>query len=168
MSDGTDGNAMPMPGEHAPDFALPGSADRRIGLAEYRGRPVVLAFYPADWSPVCGDQMSLYEAMLPMFAQYDAAILGVSVDGVWCHRAFAQQRNISYPLLSDFEPKGEVSRAYGVYTPTDGIAERSLFLIDADGVVAWSYLSPREVNPGADGVLAALDALDAGRVVPRR
>ncbi|WP_213450139.1 redoxin domain-containing protein [Rhizomonospora bruguierae] len=164
----TDGNAMPMPGERAPDFALPTFPDQRVGLADYRGRPVVLAFYPADWSPVCGDQMSLYQAVSPVFAQYDAALLGISVDGIWSHRAFAQQRNIDYPLLSDFEPKGEVSREYGVYSPVDGVAERSLFLIDSDGTIAWSFLSPRGVNPGADGILAALDALENGRVVVRR
>jgi peroxiredoxin len=164
----SDGNAMPMPGQRAPEFALPTFPDRQVSLTELRGNPVILAFYPADWSPVCSDQMSLYQAVMPVFQQYDAAMLGVSVDGVWCHRAFAEQRGIGYPLLSDFEPKGAVAQQYGVYTGADGVAERSLFLIDADGTVAWSYLSPRGVNPGADGILAALDTLGSGRVVTRR
>lgn len=163
----SDGNAMPMPGQSAPDFALPTFPDRQVSLRELRGNPVIVAFYPADWSPVCSDQMSLYQAVMPMFHQYDATMLGVSVDGVWCHRAFAEQRGISYPLLSDFEPKGAVAQQYGVYSAAEGVAERSLFLIDVDGTVAWSYLSPRGVNPGADGILAALDTLDSGRAVVR-
>lgn len=122
---------------------------------------MILAFYPADWSPICTDQMSLYQAVMPEFARYRAALLGLSVDGKWCHRAFADSRGIQYPLLSDFEPKGDVARRYGVYDTAGGVAERALFVLDSAGAVAWSYVAPPGVNPGADGILSALDALSA-------
>jgi peroxiredoxin len=122
---------------------------------------VILAFYPADWSPVCGDQVVLYNEILPIFEEYNAQLLGISVDGVWCHRAFAQARNLRFPLLSDFEPKGAVARTYGVYREMDGTTERALFVIDAEGIIRWSYVSPIDTNPGADGILAALEALSA-------
>jgi peroxiredoxin len=149
------------PGTRAPDFTLPRSPDAALSLHEHKGLPVVLAFYPADWSPVCGDQMTLYQAVLPEFQRYDAQLLGISVDGVWCHRAFAQHNRIEFPLLSDFEPKGELSRTYGVYRYGEGTSERALFVIDSDGVVIWSYVSPVDVNPGADGILRALDSMQA-------
>ena len=110
---------------------------------------------------MCGDQMALYNEVLPEFQGHDAELLGISVDGVWCHRAFAQQRKLHFPLLADFEPKGAVARTYGVYRETDGFAERALFVIDGDGIVRWSYVSPIDVNPGADGILRALETLDA-------
>ena len=116
-------------------------------------------FYPADWSPVCTDQLALYQELAPEFEKLDAELLGISVDGSWCHRAFAKDRNLRFPLLADFEPKGQVSRAYGVYRDQDGTSERALFVLDPDGVVSWSYVSPKEVNPGADGILRALEDL---------
>jgi peroxiredoxin len=140
---------------------LASAPDRTVTLRELRGRPVILAFYPADWSPVCGDQMTLYNEVLAEFQHYDAALLGISVDGVWCHAAFARDRKLHFPLLSDFEPKGAVARRYGVYRDGDGFTERALFVIDADGIIRWSYLSPLTVNPGADGILAALESLGA-------
>jgi peroxiredoxin len=146
-------------GAPAPDFELHSTPDQTVTLEAFRGRPVVLAFYPADWSPVCGDQMALYNEMSREFGEYNAQLLGVSVDGAWCHRAFADARKLKFPLLADFEPKGEVSRRYGAYRPTEGFSERALFVIDAAGVVRWSYLSPIGVNPGADGVFEALEAL---------
>jgi peroxiredoxin len=118
-------------------------------------------FYPADWSPVCGDELALFNEILPEFQRHDAQLLGVSVDGVWCHRAYTEARHLSFPLLADFEPKGAVSRAYGAYRQQDGFSERALFLIDRDGVIRWSYLSPVEVNPGADGVLSAREQLSS-------
>ncbi len=130
-----------------------------MSLSQLRGRPVVLVFYPADWSPVCGDQVSLYNEMLSEFHAYDAQIIGVSVDGPWCHGAFAHDRKLRFPLLSDFEPKGEVARRYGVYHEQEGICERALFVIDAEGIVRWSYVSPIGINPGADGILDALEKL---------
>ena len=146
-------------GSPAPDFSLPSTPDQRVSLSDFRGQTVVLAFYPADWSPVCGDQMALYNEMLGEFRKQKAQLLGVSVDGVWCHAAFAQERKLHFPLLADFEPKGAVARKYGVYREGEGLTERALFVIDGGGIVRWSYLSPIGVNPGADGIFDALDAL---------
>ena len=146
-------------GTSAPDFMLPVSADEKLSLRQFRGQPVILAFYPADWSPVCGDQMALYNEILPEFQRFGAKLLGVSVDGVWCHRAFADARHLRFPLLADFEPKGLVARSYGAYRAADGTSERALFVVDKAGIIAWSYCSPIGVNPGADGILDALDAL---------
>jgi peroxiredoxin len=151
-------NVLPA-GTTAPDWTLPVSPDQKLSLRDFRGQPVILAFYPADWSPVCGDQMALYNEILPEFERYGAKLMGLSVDGVWCHRAFADARHLHFPLLSDFEPKGAVSRSYGAYRATDGISERALFVIDKTGTIAWSYCSAIDVNPGADGILDALDAL---------
>ena len=149
------------PGTRAPDFELRASPDRSVSLAELRGEPVILAFYPADWSPVCSDQMALYQEVLPEFQKFNATLLGISVDGVWSHLAFAQDRNVQFPLLSDFEPKGEMARAYHVYGAEDGTSERALYVIDGDGIVRWSYVSPVDVNPGANGILRALENLGA-------
>jgi peroxiredoxin len=128
-------------------------------LSELRGKPVVLAFYPADWSPVCGDELSIFNEILPDLLKYEAKLIGISVDGAWCHDAFAKHKHLHFPLLSDFEPKGRVARSYGAYRETDGVCERALFVIDKDGTIAWSYCSPVAVNPGADGILRALEAL---------
>jgi peroxiredoxin len=149
------------PGTPAPDFTLPSGPSSELRLAGLRGRPLILVFYPADWSPVCGDELALFNEILPEFRRHDAEIVGISVDGVWCHQAYAEARNLRFPLLADFEPKGAVSRAYGAYRSRDGFSERALFLIDREGVIRWSYLSPVDVNPGADGVLEALEALPA-------
>jgi peroxiredoxin len=158
-----DRRAAPLPpGISAPDFALPSTPSQTVSLAEFRGQPVILAFYPEDWSPVCSDQMALYQELLPEFRKFDAALLGISVDGVWCHLAFAKDRNLRFPLLADFEPKGEVARAYQVYRARDGTSERALYVIDANGIVRWSYVSPVGVNPGADGILRALEDLGNG------
>jgi peroxiredoxin len=157
-----EGQTMPNilpPGTAAPDFKLHVTPDQTLSLSELRGQPVILTFYPADWSPVCGDQMALYNEVLPEFQKHNAQIIGLSVDGVWCHSAFAKARNLHFPLAADFEPKGDVARAYGAYRDGDGIAERALFVIDKDGIIAWSYCSPIAVNPGADGILEALENL---------
>ena len=152
------GRALPA-GTPAPNFTLHSTPDQTLALRELRGRPVILAFYPADWSPVCGDQMALYNEILPEFRRFGAELLGISVDGVWCHRAFAEARRLRFPLLADFEPKGAVAKAYGAYRAEDGEAERALFVIDGSGIIRWSYVSPIDVNPGADGILRALEAL---------
>jgi peroxiredoxin len=146
-------------GTQAPDFSLNVTADQKLKLSELRGKPVILAFYPADWSPVCGDQMALYNEVLSEFHKFDAELLGISVDGAWCHEAFSKDRRLHFPLLSDFEPKGAVAQSYGAYRKGDGYCERALFVIDKNGVIAWSYLSPVAVNPGADGILEALEHL---------
>jgi peroxiredoxin len=151
-------------GVRAPEFTLASTPDQKVSLSEFRGRPVVLVFYPADWSPVCGDQLALYNELHDEFAQHDAELLGISVDGSWCHLAFAQQRKYRMALLSDFEPKGATARAYGVYREKDGVTERALFVIDKDGIVRWSYVSPLGVNPGADGILRALESLSQAKI----
>jgi peroxiredoxin len=147
------------PGTAAPNFTLRSGPDDTVTLAGLRGRPVVIAFYPADWSPVCGDQMALYNEILPEFREHNAELLGISVDGAYCHKAFADDRHLHFRLLADFEPKGAVSRAYGAYRGADGTSARALFVIDAAGIIRWSYLSPIAVNPGADGILEALERL---------
>jgi peroxiredoxin len=144
----------------APDFSLPSTTSGELSLGDFRGQPVVLVFYPADWSPVCGDQLALYNEVLPLFEEHGAQILAISVDGLWCHKAFAEDRGYQFPLLADFEPKGAVAQAYGVYDAERGISRRALFVLDADGVIRWSYVSPPGVNPGAHGILSALESLD--------
>ena len=166
MADTNPAAEGPLPaGTQAPDFTLHSAPDQTVSLRDYRGHPVILAFYPADWSPVCGDQMALYNEVRSEFEGYGARLLGISVDGAWCHRAFADQRKLHFPLLADFEPKGAVARRYGVYREGDGFSERALFVIDGAGVIRWSYVSPIDVNPGADGILRALDAV-AGERTP--
>ncbi len=153
-------------GTSAPEFELNSTPDQKVSLSDFRGRPVILAFYPADWSPVCGDQMALYneilaefQRILPEFQRFNAEMIGISVDGIWCHLAFAQDRKLHFPLLADFEPKGAIASAYGAYRVQDGTSERALFVIDSEGIIRWSYLSPVGVNPGAEGILAALEDL---------
>jgi peroxiredoxin len=150
----------------APDFTLASGPSQSLSLSEYRGKNVVLVFYPADWSPVCGDELAIYNEIIPMLRKYDAEVLGISVDGVWCHNAYRSQRRIRFPLLADFEPKGEVSRRYGVYREKDGTSERALYVIDGEGVIRYGYVSPIDVNPGADGVLEALESITAKQEVP--
>ena len=147
-------------GTVAPDFELHATPDQKIKLSDFKGKNVILAFYPADWSPVCGDQMALYNEMLKFFSKHDAQMIGISVDSTWCHNAFQHDRKLHFPLLADFEPKGEVSKAYGVYDDKVGESKRALFVINKEGKVAWSYLSPTAVNPGADGILDALEELE--------
>ncbi|MTH17738.1 redoxin domain-containing protein [Flavobacterium sp. LC2016-01] len=147
-------------GMEAPEFSLPVTPDQNISLSELRGKKVILAFYPADWSPVCGDQMSLYNETLKYFKEHNAELLGISVDGKWCHLAYSRDRNFHFPLLSDFEPKGAVSELYGVYDKDLGECQRSLYVLDEKGIIRWNYKSPIGVNPGADGILNALEELD--------
>ena len=145
------------PGEVAPDFKSSATPDQSLSLSEATGRS--LDFYPADWSPVCGDELTMFEAASKSFHDRGAQLLGVSVDGVWCHQAFRADRKIEFPLLSDFEPKGGIARAYGVYRDAEGVSDRALFVIDRDRKVTWSYVSPIGVNPGADGALKAVEEL---------
>jgi len=147
-------------GEQAPDFELKDQHGTPVRLSSFQGtKNVVLVFYPADWSPVCGDQVALYNEMLDEFAEANAQVLGISVDGVWCHLAFAKNGNLHFPLLADFEPKGDVSKKYGAYHDDLGESSRALYVLDAAGVIRWTHLSPDGVNPGAAGILKALDAL---------
>jgi peroxiredoxin len=150
------------PGTPAPNFSLRATPDQLVSLRDFQGRPIILAFYPADWSPVCGDQMSLYNEILDEFHRFDAELIGISVDGAWCHVAFSRDRHLHFPLLADFEPKGHVARLYGVYRPEEGTSARALFVIDEAGIIRWSYVSPIGVNPGADGIIRALEAMQTG------
>ena len=146
-------------GATAPGFTLRVTPDQNLSLSELKGRPVILAFYPADWSPVCGDQLALYNEVLLEFRKHGAELLGISVDGVWCHEAYVLARRLRFPLLADFHPKGAVAKSYGAYREGEGVCERALFVLDGNGVIFWSYLSPIAVNPGADGILEALEKL---------
>jgi len=149
---------LPAGGE-APDFELQSKPDETLSLSALRGRPVVLVFYPNDWSPVCSDQLALYQELMPEFDRFQAQLVGISVDSIWSHLAFAENRHLRFPLAADFEPKGEVARRYGVYRGADGTSERALYVIDRDGVIRWSYVSQVGINPGADGILRALEEL---------
>lgn len=148
-------------GDKAPDFKLNCTPDQKLQLEELKGKNVILAFYPADWSPVCSDQMALYNEMLKIFRKYNAEVVGISVDSKWCHMAFEQDRKLHFPLLADFEPKGAISKLYGAYNEEDGVSKRALFVIDKDGIIQWSYLSPEGMNPGADGIIDALEEIKA-------
>jgi peroxiredoxin len=151
----------PLPaGTKAPDFELRSTPDQSVRLSSFLGRPVVLVFYPADWSPVCGNQLALYNELMDEWHKHRAQLLGISVDNTWCHIAYAKDRHLRFPLLSDFEPKGEVARRYGAYEFGEGVAARALFVIDPRGMITWSELSPAGINPGADGILDALEALE--------
>jgi peroxiredoxin len=148
-------------GTHAPDFSLYTTPDQRISLSQLKGKRVILAFYPADWSPVCGDQLALYNQTLKLFHKHNAELIGISVDSKWCHLAFSQDRKLHFPLLADFEPKGAIAKLYDVYDDEEGECKRALYVIDEDGIIRWNYLSPVGMNPGADGILDALDEMNS-------
>src|SRR5437867_9118710 len=154
-----------VPGKKAPNFSLNSTPDQKVSLNDFRGQPVILAFYPADWSPVCTDQLSLYAEVMPEFKKYNAELLAISVDNIWSHLAFAKDRKLNFPVLSDFDAKGTVSRKYGAFKEKIGEAARALFVIDDKGVIRWSHLSPDGVNPGADGILLALENLNRNQPV---
>ena len=147
------------PGTPAPDFRLHRTPEQTLALGGLRSRPVVLAFYPADWEPVSAEQLEALQQCLPELRRLGAALVGLSVDGAWCHLAFARAHQLGFPLLADCEPKGAVARAYGVYRADDGTSERALFVLDADGVIRWREVVPPCVDPGADGILTALERL---------
>lgn len=163
-----EGPSLLAPGEMAPDFSLPSTPDQKVSLHEFFGNPIILAFYPADWSPVCGDQLTLYNEILPEFKKYGATLIGISTDGVWCHLAYARDRKFRFPLLSDFEPKGRIAKLYGAYDDSLGVSSRALFVLDKDGRTHWSYRSPIGVSPGADGILNALDSLSRNQSQQKR
>lgn len=147
--------------DKAPDFDLLNPDGKKIALKDFKGKKnVVLIFYPADWSPVCGAEVALFSEMKSIFDKQDAVLLGISVDSLFCHKAYTDDKKLRFQLLADYEPKGSVAKQYGVYNNTAGNNSRALFLIDKKGVIAWSHLSPNEVNPGAGGVLDALDELN--------
>lgn len=144
-------------GEQAPDFTLRDEDGEKVSLSDYRGRKVMLVFYPGDFSPVCSDQLSIYQEVKPEIAEKGVELVGISVDSAYAHKAFQEKLGIDTTLLSDFEPKGEVARAYGSYFEPAGFANRTLVLVDEDGVVAWTYESPNPGEfPGANVIFDAL------------
>ena len=148
---------MIEPGTPAPDFTLRDQDGNKLSLSELRGSKVVLCFYPADFSPVCTDQLSIYHEVKGEIEQAGAKLLGISVDGTWCHKAFREKLGVDIPLLADFHPKGEVARAYGAYLDDYGTGNRSLVLIDEEGVVRWVHESPSPLEiPGANLIFDAL------------
>jgi peroxiredoxin len=147
-------------GTPAPEFSLHSTPDQRVALSQLKGKRVILAFYPADWSPVCSDQMALYNETLRFFHKQNAELIGISVDSKWCHLAFSANRKLHFPLLADFEPKGDVAKLYDVYDEVEGECQRALYVLDEQGIIRWNYLSPVGMNPGADGILDALDQLN--------
>jgi peroxiredoxin len=151
---------MLQPGTTAPDFTLFDSPNTMLRLYLMKGKRIVLVFFPADWSPVCGDQLMLYNEIYPLFQAMNTELIGISVDGKWCHESYREQRNLGFPLLADFEPKGMIARAYGVYNEQAGESERALFLLDEDAVIRWSFLSDPGINPGADGILLAIEEMN--------
>jgi peroxiredoxin len=152
-------------GQRASDFTLRTTPDQYVRLSSFLGRPIVLVFYPADWSPVCGDQLALYNELNDEWRKHNAQLLGISVDNTWCHVAYAKDRRLRFPLLSDFEPKGDVAKHYGAYDYEQGVAGRALFVLDRNGVIAWSYAAPVGINPGAEGILEALEHLETRKEV---
>jgi len=152
-------------GTSAPDFELNCTPDQKLKLSELRGKKIILAFYPADWSPVCSDELSLYNETLKFFSRHNAQLIGISVDSKWCHLAFSESRKFHFPLLADFEPKGSVSRLYEVYDEKEGESQRALYVLDEKGIIRWSYLSPVGLNPGADGILDALEELEKSKSI---
>jgi len=146
-------------GCQAPNFRLPWKPGQTVELSHWLGKPVVLIFYPGNWEPVSMDQLLAYQEALAEGTPFQAIFAAISVDHPWSHLAFARQLRLSFPLLSDFQPRGKAARAYGVFRNHDGIAERALFVIDPQGNVRWSYISPLCLNPGLDGILSALEGL---------
>lgn len=150
-------------GEKAPDFALPDAEGRLVRLSDFRGRPVVLAFYPLDWSPGCSQQLDLYQAELEEFHRRGAVLLGISVDSLYSHGAWAFVRGLTFPLLSDFHPKGEVARRYRVWREVDGFSERALYVVDGEGIIRYAHVSPYLHHiPPIEELFQALDALRGG------
>jgi peroxiredoxin len=144
-------------GEQAPDFTLRDQDGEEVSLSDYRGRKILLVFYPGDFSPLCSDQLSIYQEVKPELAAKGLELVGISVDSFFAHKAFQEKLGIDTTLLSDFEPKGEVARAYGSYFEPMGFTNRTLVLVDEDGVVAWAYESPNPGEfPGANLIFDAL------------
>jgi peroxiredoxin len=150
------------PGTPAPDFTLPNHKGKQVSLSDFRGRKVMLVFYPSDFSPVCSDQLSIYQEVLGRIEEGGVQLLGISVDSSWTHNAFRKKLGLDIPLLADFHPKGEMTRSYGAYIDDFGTANRSLVLIDEEGVVRWVHESPTVLEiPGANLIFDALEAVQA-------
>jgi peroxiredoxin len=156
-------SSIPQAGARARDFTLPDGDGKPVELRDYRGKNVVLAFYPADWSPVCTSELALIQETLDEIREYNAEVIGVSVDGRWSHRAWAEHQHLTFPLLSDFWPHGEVARQYGVFRESDGISERALFFIDASGTIRDTWVAENPgIAPGLNIIFDALERIQAG------
>ena len=150
---------MIKPGSPAPEFSLRNHEGKEVSLADFRGRKVMLVFYPLDFSPVCTDQLSLYQEVLEQIEERGTSLVGISVDSAWAHRAFREKLGITIPLLADFEPKGAVTRSYGAFLDKVGHGNRSLVLVDEEGLVAWVHESPTPLEiPGANLIFDALES----------
>lgn len=150
-------------GTPAPEFTLRNQNGEKVSLSDYRGRKVLLVFYPQDFSPVCADQLSIYQEVKPEIEAQGVELVGISIDHVWAHQAFQEKLGIDTTLLSDFEPKGEVARAYGAYIEKFGHANRSLVLVDEEGTVEWVHESPTPLEiPGANVIFDALETIGPG------
>ena len=155
-------------GSHAPDFVLHDTPYSTVSLSDLLGRSAVLVFYVADWHPVASDQLVQLTALRPEFERLEASVVGIAVDGPWSHAAFAAEKSITFPLLSDDVPIGQVARAFDVYSPASGRSERALFVLDPSGMVVWSGTFPETVNPGVDAVLSALESIGHAPIDRRR
>ena len=151
---------MLEPGKKAPNFSLPSTKNGIISLSDLKGKSVILVFYPADFTSVCTSQLSLYNEIKTQGLFDDAELLGISVDGIEKHKDFSKSLDLTYSLLADSDPNGEISRRYGVFNEKTNLSERALFVINPEGKIHWSYLSPIGINPGAEGILDALEALN--------
>jgi len=130
-----------------------------VSLESLRGKRVVLVFYPSDFSPVCTDQLNVYQEVLGELRERGVELYGVSVDSNWAHKAFQKHLGVEIPLLADFHPKGEVSKAYGIYSESYGVAKRALVMIGPEGTVEWAFKSPSPLQiPGANLIFDALEA----------
>jgi peroxiredoxin len=158
--------SSPLTGAQAPDFTLPRTGYQAFSLQDVHGRPAVLAFYPGDWEPVSCEQLHLYQEYLLELQRFDAALVAISVDSIWSHTAFGKELGLSFPLLSDFRPKGHVSRAYHVYRDTEGRGSRALFVVDPEGIVRWGRTFPLNLNPGVHGILSTLESMQVTRAPP--
>ena len=151
-------------GSRAPDFELRTARGDIVELSDFleEGKYVIMAFYPAAWSPTCGDEMTLFEEFLDEFKRLNGNLVGISVDNVWAVQAWAESKGITFPLLCDFHPKGTVAHQYGVMRD-DGVSERALFVVDPEGIIQYSYVSPIAENPGVDRLFEALESLQKGQ-----
>jgi peroxiredoxin len=155
-------------GSRAPHFTLHDGPHSTMGLTDLLGRAAVLVFYVADWHPVAGDQLGQLTELQPEFDRLESSVVGIAVDSPWSHAAFAAEKSITFPLLSDDAPAGHVARAFGVYASASGRSERALFVLDPSGTVVWSGMFPDAVNPGVDAVLSALEAIGRAPFQRRR
>lgn len=151
-------------GQPAPDFTLPDAENNPVAISDFRGHTVVLVFYPLDWSPGCSDQLNLYQRELEAFERRDVQLVGVSVDSIYSHGAWAEVRGLTFPLLSDFHPKGAVAERYQVMRASDGFSERALYIIDGEGIIRYKHVSAQLHH--VPDIYALFDELDAMRHAP--